>query len=240
MKKITTVCILALLFTSCAHLRNESRPEGIARYASLLCAIGEPVDIRAEMWSEYGEYTRFLYIPSFSQPICITVRGGSGMPGGALMRTRVIQRGRGIPMSKSWEPDYTREIFCSDATVDFDTYTELLIRISDLQRDTSARRPPEFGGFDGECCVLEHAAGTNDYFFLEVWSPDSDITDDLKDRYREAWPDKTVDFDNINDFLRRAVNALNWFAKQTKFEEFQRYGFREESFQQDERIEQQD
>jgi hypothetical protein len=232
MNRIIILCMVVAFMTSCAHVRPLSESTGIAQYSRLLRTLGEPLDIRPELGREFDTYTRLLYLPSFSAPICVTVRGGLHVPGNAVVRTQIVQTGRGTPLSASWEPNYSRVIFSSDSMVDQDSYMELLMRLIDVKFDTENQRPEEFGGLDGATCVLEHAEGTNDYFFIEVWSPTCMISDDMRKNAKVAFPDRQFDFDAINDFLRRTVNVLSWFAQHTSITQFDEYTFKKDNFQQ--------
>jgi hypothetical protein len=232
--RIVIFCTFTCLFVSCSSFRQKPEPRDITRYTTLLHAIGEPVDIRSEICGEWDWYTRFLFLPSFFQPICITVRGGQSMPGNAMVRTRVIQVGRGIPLSLSWEPEYNRLLFSSDILVDSDKHLELLRRINDLKYGTNTQRPTAIGILDGESCVFEHAEGTNDYFFIEVHSPNYLVDDHMKKTYDKAFPDEPIDLDAVNDLLRRTANVVNWFAEQTKIDQLQEYKYKEDTLQQDE------
>lgn len=235
MKTTITMCTMVVLLASCASVPRSSEPDDITRYADLLRALREPVDIRAEIASEYDCYTRLLYLPSFSAPVCITVRGGvTVLPGQALVRTQVIQTGRGQSMSTSWEPGYTRVLSSTDSMISLDSHMELLSRMSDLRLAPTNAVPIELAGLDGETCVLEHAEGTNQYMFVSVWSPDAlRLDENMAKGYEALYPGRSIDVAGINEFLQRTINVLAWFAEQTHIEQLDHFKFKEESFQQD-------
>lgn len=156
------------MLASCTSIRQRPKPTSMAEYAETFRALGEPVDVRAELGSDEDECTRLLYIPSFSSVVAITVRAGTRvLPGHALVRTKILHM-----------------------------------------------------------CVIEYARGTNDYFFVSAWSPDHPVSQEPQGQYRDAYPGKNLDFDRINDFLRRTVNVLNWFGRQTRIMGLDRYEFR--------------
>jgi len=227
------------LLTSCSSLRQQTQLTGITQYADILRALDEPVDIRPELWKSQDTYIRFLYLPPYSEPICITVRAGAAVPSQAIVRTQVLQTGRGIPLSEEWEPNYSRVLFSSDSLIDIDTLFILFDRLAELKADSISTRPIEFEGIGGALCILEQADSSNDYFFMEVWSPNISISHEDQEAWRnfysKVYPDKTmVDFESINKTLQHTVNVLNWFAEQSDIEELEyKFKFKKESFQQE-------
>ena len=99
----------------------------------------------------------------------------------------------------------------------------MLKRIDLLEEDLSNAPPSEVAGLDGEICVIEYAHGTNVYFRTEVWSPQVPLSEDLRASFQYLYPDREVDFDKVNGFLRRVCNLANWFAERTKIKELDIY-----------------